>query len=113
MPALDRIVMTTKCTHYFLGGREVTKKEYERVYPPPKLGASAEMPGQWTRPTLSDSMGVHSSQIDEAEARNKRHGIAITYVREGENIGAAIVPSRAEQRKLMKVMGLRDNNAFY
>lgn len=110
MPAMDRVEIRKDGTKYFLSNKPVTQEEYEAVYPPPKRGSYTGMPGQWNRPTLSDSMGVSVRQIEEAEARNKRHGINVTYDRE---TGQAIIPSRAEQRKLMKVMGLRDNNAFY
>jgi hypothetical protein len=110
MPAMDRIEIRKAGTVYFLNNVEVTQKEYEKTYPPPKLGGGKDLGVGWNRPTMSDSMGVHTSQIEEAEARNRRCGINITYDR---TTGQAIVPSRVEQRKLMKVMGLRDNNAFY
>lgn len=63
----------------------------------------------WQKPVMSDSMGVHTSQIAEAEARNKRHGCNVRYDRE---TGCAILHSQAEKRQLMKINGLHDRSAF-
>lgn len=68
-----------------------------------------EASATWTKPVLSDSMGVHTSQIAEAEARNRRHGCNVQYDRE---TGCAILNSQAEKRQLMKINRAFDKSAF-
>lgn len=99
----DLVTVTT----YFLDGKEVTREEYEKVYPPPE---GVPMAGGWSRPLLSDALAVHPSQVAEANARNARRGCSVTY---DPKDGRAVIPDRAERRKLLKIEGMHDRDGGY
>ena len=65
--------------------------------------------GEW-RNFKSDALAVHPDQCELAEARNKQHGVNVTYDRDD---GRAIIPDRNERRKLMKVEKSHDNSGGY
>lgn len=59
-------------------------------------------------PLISDAMGVHPKQVEQANARNKRHGVNVTYKKNGQ----AVIPDRGERRKLLKLEGFVDRSSF-
>lgn len=94
---------------YYLEGKEVTEAEYEAVFPPPEPGPVSSKKGRaW--PMLSDALACHPDQVDAMNERNARSGISVTYDRTD---GRAIIPDRAERRKLLKREGLHDRNGGY
>lgn len=68
---------------------------------------AGHQPGCW--PQLSMAMAVHPKQVQEANERNKRHGVNVTYRRDG----MAVIPDRKERKKLARLEGFRDNNGGY
>lgn len=65
--------------------------------------------GAW-RNARSEGAAVHPDQCELAEARNKLHGVNVTYDRE---TGEAIFPDRNERRKLLKVERFHDRDGGY
>lgn len=57
---------------------------------------------------MGDSLGVHPSQVDAANARVKRHGINVVYDKQGN----PHVPDRNERAKLLKLERMHDKRSF-
>lgn len=62
-----------------------------------------------TWPMKSEALAVHASQVEQANDRNKRHGIAARYDKQG----FCHIPDRADRKRLLKVEGFRDNSGGY
>lgn len=58
------------------------------------------------RKFVSHALAVHPKQAKKANARARRHGIAVHYDRKG----VAHVPSRHEYLKLQKLEGVHEND---
>jgi hypothetical protein len=95
-----------------VGWQEVSEKEYKKHFPDKSLGQFLTTSTKgW--PRASFSAGVDPSQIDEAEAANKKAGDNVTYVREGENAGDAIFESRAQRKKHLKNIKKPSKTEYY
>ncbi len=101
------------CVRYWIDGKEVTEAKYNKMFPS-KLqelleaqDVMVEGGGHW--PILSEALGVHPEQVQEANQRNKAAGIAVEYNRKGQ----AVIPSRGERRKLMDLEGVHDRDGGY
>lgn len=76
------------------------------------LFASQQTPGghhTTTWPLVSEALAVHPKQVAEANARAKRHGISVTYQKDGR----CIIPDRGNRKKLLRLEGLHDNRGGY
>jgi chloramphenicol 3-O-phosphotransferase len=99
----------TGATNWYIDDVEVTKEEYDKRFPAKELGEPmAHAPSIWQDHT-SDALAVHPDQVAEATARNRRHGISVTY---DEN-GTAHIPDRAERKKLLRLEGMHDNGGGF
>jgi hypothetical protein len=112
-PDPDRPGFTRKALHYFLGDRRVTKEEYDRRFPS-KLaelfaGELLAAHGTTCWPMRSEALAVHPSQVQEANERAKRHGLGTRY----EADGTAVIPSRDERKKLLRLEGFFDKAGGY
>lgn len=97
---------------YFVNDVEVTKEEYDQCFPPKGFMAGEEFQiaqGKATWPMKSVALAVHPSQVAEANARNKRHGLATRY----NSNGTAIIPTAAEKTKLVNLEGFVDKQKGY
>ncbi len=75
------------------------------------IGANVSVAGKgW--PIASDAMGVHPSQIAEAEAHDAKHGVPTEYVKEGEKIGNPLLRDPAHRRKYLKLHDRVDRNSY-
>ncbi len=94
---------------FFIDGKPVTEKAFDAAFPAKEIGCTldAHLPACW--PMLSEAMAVHPSQVEEATARNRKHGVNVTYTPSGE----AILPDRNERRKLMRLEGFHDKSGGY
>jgi hypothetical protein len=95
---------------YFVHGRRVSKKQYDRRFPS-KLRTglpAAPAPGAWQDFT-SLALSVHESQVAEANERNKRHGVRARY----DATGLCHIPDRSDRKRLMALEGLHDNSGGY
>lgn len=95
--------------HYFLNGEEVTEAEYRKAIPEQEGVPLFATAVNDAKPWMSDSMAIHPSQIEQAKARNKRHGLNIEYAKDGR----PICTDSGQRRKLMKIEGVRQKNSYY
>lgn len=95
--------------HYFLDGEEVTEKQYRKGIPEKEgVPMFATAVGD-ANPWVSDALAVHSSQIPEAIARNKKHGLNIRY----DRMGRPVCSDSGQRKKLLKIEKAHDRNSFY
>lgn len=71
------------------------------------MGASCHK-AAW-RDFTSKALQVHPSQVAEANARNKRHGVNVVY----DRTGLPHIPDRAARKSLLKLEGAHDDSAGY
>lgn len=90
-------------TKRIINGKEVDEEDF-RKYGESRMGEllGGVAPGGtpttgW--PMRSVVLAVHPSQVDEANERNKKRGLATRY----EKDGTAVIPDAGDRRKLMKV----------
>lgn len=93
---------------YFLDGKKVSAKKYHKRYPRPEAGGKVlpKLKDGWPKKCLA--LAVHPDQVDEANARNKEHGVNVHYAADG----VPTLPDRNERRKLLKLEGLHDRHSF-
>lgn len=91
---------------FYLDGRRVTRREYRRAVkdktPSPRAVAA---PGAWPKNSVA-GFGIDPRQVAEANAANAAAGLASYYRPDG----TAVIPSRAEQKKLTKFRGMYNKN---
>jgi hypothetical protein len=99
-----------KPDRYFVDGKPVTRRAFFRLAPEP-VEAHHLVPSTYAGyPKKSDALAVHPNQVAEANERNKKHGIAVTYE---EGTGMAVIPSRHEQKKLVRLEGCFNKDGGY
>ena len=102
-----------RVNRYFIDGKEVTKKEFDRHFPTKikDVLASGILDGHartgW--PVVSEAMAVPPAQVGKANEIAKRHGINVKY---DPKTGNAVIPDQAARRRLMKHNGFFDKDAF-
>ncbi len=95
---------------YFVEGVEVTQAEFDAQVLTKEIGCPGlanNTPKCW--PMVSEALAVHKKQVAQANARNKRHGVHVTY----DEKGRAHIPDRAARRDLLRLEALHDNDAGY
>lgn len=102
-----------KPDRFYAGGKEVTAAEFRKCCKPKggrrvKAGDRLLVSNLSGWPMRSEALAVHPKQVAEANARNRRHGVNVTYDAEG----FAIIPDRNERRKLLRLEGMHDKNSF-
>lgn len=94
---------------YFRDGKPVTKKAFDKAFPSKPIGPPmVAAPATWQDFT-SIGLSVHPDQVAEATARNKKHGIRVTY----DEDGTARIPDRNQRAKIMKLEGMHDQEGGY
>lgn len=97
---------------FAVDGRDVTEAEFLAAFPPKPIDFGGEpLAGHQTTawPLVSDALAVHPDQVGKANERNRRHGVATRYQRDGR----AVIPDRGDRKKLLRLEGLHDNNGGY
>lgn len=98
---------------FWIDGKEVSREEFYAAFPPKKIKAGSRIMVSgiahscW--PMKSKAFGVHRKQVAAANARNERLGLSTRYAEDG----TAVIPDRAERRRLCKAEGFFDNDAGY
>jgi hypothetical protein len=95
-------------TRYFIDGLEVTEDGFREVFKSdgaPQFADAIHGANPW----VSDALGVHPKQIEEAKARNKKHGLNIDYTPDGR----PICTDSGQRRLLCKIEGVRQKNSYY
>jgi hypothetical protein len=71
------------------------------------ISGTGHQPSCW--PMKSLALGCHPNQVEEITARNRKHGVNVSY----DRFGRALIPDRGERKKLLKLEQLHDNNGCY
>lgn len=95
---------------YFVNGVQVTEKEFRKFFPDREGTPGMTMAIRDAKPCKSNALAVHPTQIEQARARNKRHGINVDYE---AHSGRPIFTDSGQRRKLMKLEGVRDRNSYF
>jgi hypothetical protein len=61
-------------------------------------------------PMVSEALAVHPKQVEQANARNKRHGSSVVY---DPKTGCAVIPDRGERKRLLRIEQMHDNEGGY
>lgn len=97
--------------HYFIDGKPVTKKAFEKVFnckgDDRPINVKKKY-GHW--PMKSLAMKVHTSMIGKAKERDRRNGCPPT---EYTKLGEPIWTSERHKREYIKRLGVHDNNAYF
>jgi hypothetical protein len=97
---------------FFLDGEEVTEAEFLDAFPDKEIAGGvalgAGLGSGW--PMVGEALAVHPKQVQEANERNKRHGVNVSYC---PQTGRALIPDEGAYRKLRRLEGKHFNNAFY
>jgi hypothetical protein len=99
---------------FYIGGKEVTAEQFAKIAPnriedllKSRIMLASATPGAW--PMRSEALAVHPDEVQMANERNHKAGLATTY----DSDGIAIIPTREERRKLLRAEGLHDKHAGY
>lgn len=98
-------------TVYWIDGRKVSQQEYEEAFKslPSRLedllNGNSPMLAQGSGwPMRSIALAVHPKQVEKANERNRRLGLASYY----EKDGTCVIPTSRERAKLIKAEGMVD-----
>lgn len=98
---------------YFVDGKEVSKKKFDKVCRTKWLGSVPKpttlMQTSKSWPRTSDAIGCHPSQKAETEAALKKLGVPTEINAQGE----AIVRDNAHQRDLCKALKIVNHRGGY
>ncbi len=88
-------------TTYWLDGQQVSKAEFDAVFPDQPMGDGTGLIG--FKPMESDALGVHPRQIPQAMADARKKGHAIDFAANGN----PIITSSKQFREYAKKSGFR------
>lgn len=98
-----------RTTRYYLGEAEVTKAEFDAAFPPKEVGeCDGHRPKCW--PMVSEALAVHPDQVDQANERAKKAGIAARYQK---GTGLCQIDSDGDKVRLVKLEGFVNKQAGY
>lgn len=110
-----RIVYSGSSCRYFVGDEEVTEAQWNERFPSKlddALAAAATLashsPGCW--PMVSEALAVHPDQVDAANERARKHGIAVRYEK---GTGLCQIDSDGDKVKLVRLEGFANKQAGY
>lgn len=97
---------------YTIDGKEVTLKQWNKAFPDPDKKSKGRLlkpgPGKRTYPHTSVAAGVHPRQAAEAREHAKKNGVPTDFTADGK----AVFTSREHRRSYLRLMNMRDNNAY-
>lgn len=95
--------------HYFLDGKEVSKRTYHKRFPPLRDSGIPAASASWNRPMHSDALAVHPKQRAEAISDAEKKGVPTDFDKEGR----PIFPSRQHRNAYMRAYGYFDRDGGY
>lgn len=93
--------------HYYLDGKEVPEADFRKAFPEQEGVPGGHPPSCW--PMTSEALACHESQVAEMNERNRAAGVSTRYKEDG----TAVIPDRADRRKLLKLEGYHDRDGGY
>ena len=94
---------------WWIDGKQVTKEEFDAALPDVEdCGGDGSGLIGW-KPIASRALAVHPKQVEQANARAKRHGIGVEYRPDGK----PVLTTRESRKKLNKLEGFHDNDGGY
>lgn len=113
MKLINGMKMIGDTWHYYLNGEEVTKKEYEKVFPPNKISDreayAIRAGGDWAKPIHSDALAVHPDDRDKAIREAQERGVPTDFDSEGR----PLLRSRKHRKDYMTAFGFFDRSGGY
>lgn len=112
-------VIYGKKLRYFVDGKEVTQKVYDKTFPPRPIEEivggppTTLMQTSKSWPRLSDAYGVGKGQKQKAEETMKKLGVPTEYVPDGSGGYSAKILNNEHQRNLLKATGMHNNHGGY
>lgn len=96
---------------YLIDGKVVSEDDFRAAFPEREDHRAVMFATAYslTRPLASDALAVHPKQIEEARARDKRHGVSVDYDRHGR----PLFTCAAQRRKYMQMRKVRQLNSYY
>lgn len=102
-----RIVGHGKKARFFLDGREVSREEFDAVFPDQGLAGGDSLVG-W-KPLASEALAVHPRQIAEAEESARRKGVPTEF----DSQGRPVFTSRSHRRQYLRAYNFHDKDGGY
>lgn len=95
---------------YLIDGKPVSAEEFKAAFPDHVIlpGQTLMTPSTSAWPWVSDSLAVHSKQVEQVKARNAKHGLNIEYNKRGQ----PVCTDAGQRRRLMKIEGVVQQNSF-
>lgn len=109
-----KIVGEGKNKRYYVDGVQVTKRAFDKAFPPKPAGTSFQKRyGQW--PMHSVAMGVRPKQLELAKKLDRERGAPPTdYAISPDGYTAyPVLTSESHKRAFNKAHGKHDRNAYY
>lgn len=102
---------------YFVDGKPVSKKKFHRLFPDILSNGKGTGLCGW-KPLLSDALAINPSQIEEAQASDKKLGVPTEYVVDHDENGHVCGArpkfiSREHRRRYMQAYGFFDKQGGY
>lgn len=101
---------------YFIDGKQVTQEQFDAAFAAeraalPQVADDPDAEGNrpWTRPILSNALGYHPRQVPAARAHFEKLGLDPQKVQDS---GKVALTGMNDRRKVLKRMGMHDNNCF-
>ena len=95
---------------YLLDDREVSKEEFDVVFPDVVEPAPGPCSLSAVPPNVSDALAVHPLRCEEAEADARAKGVPTEFERE---FGRPVFTSREHQKRYLKAYGYRNHDGGY
>ena len=106
----DRAVLRKDGWHYYVSGKEVSRKTYEAIYPEPEAveGGVFGAPALTGYPIHSEALAYSKRQIPEAREFFEKRGVPTDIDAQGR----PVLRDRAHRDKVLKALGVHDNNCY-
>ena len=103
---------------YFVDGKKVTKKKFDKLMEAarPKvsaapLGGTFNAEATWNRPVVSDSLGIHPCQLKRRLEVDRKLGVPVEFKTDADGWSySPVFRSRAEQLRYLKAHALHNKH---
>lgn len=106
---VGKIVGFAPNQRYFLDGKQVSKRVFEKAFPPKPMAAGGECSLSSVPANVSNSLAVHPKRAREFQEDAKKKGCPTEFKADG----SPVFTSRAHQAKYCKLYGFRPRSSYY